>query len=103
MTASTPTRCSSCGVAHVESVLDVGPGALGTEHATLEEHAVHADDLVSSALEHRYQHRADVPVMTRDQDLHFHTFHGALPESHSDSNITLSRMVSMHAQKSVWR
>ena len=101
ITASTPGEVLRLDVADVEPPLDVGACPTRAEHTVLEQHAVDADHLVASRLQHRHQHGADVTVMSCHEHSHCHTFHGASPLSHSRSSMTLSRIVSMHAQKSV--
>ncbi len=96
-----PGEMLRAGVAHVDPELDVGLRHLCAEDAGLEQHAVHADHLVAACLEHRHEDGSDVAVVTGDEDLHDQTFQGALPDSQSFSSMTLSRIVSMHAQKSV--
>ena len=87
-------------VPDVDAKLRIGTRLPFAEHARLEQHAVHADDFVASRLQHRDQHGADVAVVAGDENSHVHTFHGASPDSQSRSSMTLSRIVSMHAQKS---
>ena len=78
---------------------------IGPELATLEEEAVQSDYLMAGCLKHRYENTADVAVVPGDQDLHTfvppysHTRHGGLV-SQSSSSSFLSRIVSMHCQKS---
>ena len=80
-TASTPVEVGG------RQVAQVAPQRLHRrrrlqEVAAVEEAGVEADDRVPVLTQQRAEHGADVALMAGDQNLHAHTFQGALPDSH---------------------